>query len=146
MILKVFALLMLRYNSDCLYSVTLSCPTLCYPMNCSLTGSSVHGILQARILEWLPFSSPGDLPRSWIKPVSPALVGRWMLYHWATRKAPSSLYLNLFLIFNGVNFIKCFPYSIFYFKYDFSVVLKFMSVISPGLKCFNTASSLNLII
>ena len=39
-------------------SVTQSCPTLCKPMNCSLLGSSVHGILQARILEWvaIPFS------------------------------------------------------------------------------------------
>ena len=60
MILKAFALLVLRYNSDCLYSVTLSCPALCYPMNCSLTGSSGHGILQARILEWLPFPPPSD--------------------------------------------------------------------------------------
>jgi len=31
-------------------------------MVCSLPGSSVHRILQARILEWLPFPSPGDLP------------------------------------------------------------------------------------
>ena len=38
------------------------CSTLCDPMDCSPPGSSVHGILQARILEWLPFSSPGDLP------------------------------------------------------------------------------------
>ena len=30
-----------------------SCPTLCDPMDCSLPGSSVHGILQARILEWV---------------------------------------------------------------------------------------------
>ena len=29
------------------------CPALCDPMNCSLPGSSVHGILQARILEWV---------------------------------------------------------------------------------------------
>ena len=38
--------------------VTQSCPTLCNPMDCSLPGSSVHGILQARILEWVvvPFS------------------------------------------------------------------------------------------
>ena len=38
--------------------VTQSCPTLCDPMDCSLPGSSVHGILQARILEWVatPFS------------------------------------------------------------------------------------------
>ena len=32
--------------------ITQSCPTLCDPMDCSLTGSPVHGILQARILEW----------------------------------------------------------------------------------------------
>ena len=30
-----------------------SCPTLCDPMDCNLPGSSVHGILQARILEWV---------------------------------------------------------------------------------------------
>ena len=30
-----------------------SCPTLCDPMDCSLPGSSVHGIFQARILEWV---------------------------------------------------------------------------------------------
>ena len=35
-----------------------SCPTLCDPMDCSLPGFSVHGILQARTLEWLPFPSP----------------------------------------------------------------------------------------
>ena len=34
-------------------SVLQSCPTLCNPMDCSLPGSSVHGILQARILEWV---------------------------------------------------------------------------------------------
>ena len=33
--------------------VTQSCPALCDPMDCSLPGSSVHGILQARILEWV---------------------------------------------------------------------------------------------
>ena len=34
------------------------CPTLCYPMDCSLPNSSVHGILQARTLEWvaIPFA------------------------------------------------------------------------------------------
>ena len=30
-----------------------SCPTLCNPMDCSLPGSSVHGIFQARVLEWV---------------------------------------------------------------------------------------------
>ena len=37
-------------------SVTQSWPTLCDPMDCSLPGSSVHGILQARILEWVAIS------------------------------------------------------------------------------------------
>ena len=38
--------------------VAQSCLTFCKPMDCSLPGSSVHGIFQARILEWVPFSSP----------------------------------------------------------------------------------------
>ena len=33
--------------------VAQSCPTLCDPMDCSLSGSSVHGIFQARVLEWV---------------------------------------------------------------------------------------------
>jgi len=55
-----------------------SCPTLCDPMDYSLPGSSVHGILQARILEWVPFPSPGDLPDPGIEPavvMPPALAG-----------------------------------------------------------------------
>ena len=38
--------------------VALLCPTFCDPMDCTLPGASVHGILQARILEWvaIPFS------------------------------------------------------------------------------------------
>ena len=39
----------------------------------SLLGSSVHEILQARILEWLQFSSPGDPPDPGMEPGSPAL-------------------------------------------------------------------------
>ena len=42
--------------------VAQSRPNLCDPMDCSLPGSSLHGILQARVLEWLPFSLPEDLP------------------------------------------------------------------------------------
>ena len=55
-----------------------SCPTLCDPMDCSSSGSSVRGILQARILEWVPFPSPGDFPDPGIKPTSltsPSLAG-----------------------------------------------------------------------
>ena len=45
----------------------------CDPMDCSLPGSSVHGISQARILERVAISSPGDLPDPGIEPVSSAL-------------------------------------------------------------------------
>ena len=38
------------------------CPTLCDTKGCSPPGSSDHWILQARILEWVAISSPGDLP------------------------------------------------------------------------------------
>jgi len=46
-------------------------------MDCSPSGSSVHGISQARILEWVIFLSPGDLADRGIKPESPALAGRF---------------------------------------------------------------------
>ena len=57
-----------------------SCLTLCDPMGCSPPGSSVHGILQARILEWVAVleDPPGDLPNPGIEPTSlmfPALAG-----------------------------------------------------------------------
>ena len=41
--------------------VTQSCLTLCDPIDCSPLGSSVHGLLQTRMLEWVAFPSPGDL-------------------------------------------------------------------------------------
>ena len=50
--------------------VTQSCPTLCNPMDCSPPDSSVYGILQARILEWVAFPSPWDLLDPEIKPRS----------------------------------------------------------------------------
>ena len=48
-----------------------SCLTLCNPMDDSPPGSSVHGIFQARILEWVSMPSPGDLPNPGIEPVFP---------------------------------------------------------------------------
>ena len=44
--------------------------------------SSVHGILQARIVEWVAISFSRDLPNPGIKPTSPN-IGRWILYHCA---------------------------------------------------------------
>ena len=58
--------------------VTQSCLTLCNPPDYRPLGSSVHGIFQARILDELPFPTPGDLPDPGIEPaslVSPTLSG-----------------------------------------------------------------------
>ena len=53
--------------------VAQSCLTLCDPMDCNLAGSSVHRIFQARVLEWVAISFPGDLPDPGIEPGPPAL-------------------------------------------------------------------------
>ena len=69
----------LHYGSEVKVLVAQSCPTLCDPMDCSLPGSSVHWIIQARKLEWLPCSPPGDLPNPGIEPGSPALQANSLL-------------------------------------------------------------------
>ena len=53
--------------------VAQSCLTLYDPVDCSLPGFSVHGILQARILEWASILFSRDLPDLGIEPGSPAL-------------------------------------------------------------------------
>ena len=70
--LQILLVLALSYCKIlCLYSlcslVTQSCPTLCDPMDCRLPGSSFHGILQARVLEWvaISFSRGYSQPRDW---------------------------------------------------------------------------------
>ena len=65
--------------------VTQSCPTLWDPMNSSLPGSSLHGIFQARVLEWvaISFSRGSSRPRDWIW-VSCIVGGRFTV--WATRE------------------------------------------------------------
>ena len=61
--------------------VTQSRPTLCNPMDCSPPGSSVHGILQARILEWGCHASTRESSPS-TQGLNPGLLHcRWILYH-----------------------------------------------------------------
>ena len=56
----------------CCYLVVQLCPTLCDPMDCSLPGSSVHGISQARILEWVAISLDVSFPFiSWYNELKP---------------------------------------------------------------------------
>ena len=61
----------------CCFLVAKSCPTLCDPMDCGPPDSSVHGISQARILEWVAISfsrGSGDWTHIWIEPTSLALT------------------------------------------------------------------------
>ena len=71
-----------------------SCPTLCNPMDCSLPGSSVHGILQAKILEWVAMlSSRGSSqPRDQTHVSYVSCIGRRVLYH---KGNPGSLYIYI---------------------------------------------------
>ena len=66
-----------------------SCLTLCNPMDCSPLGSSVHGILQTRILEWVAISSSrgSPWPRDWTC-VCFIFIGRRILYQWGTLGSP----------------------------------------------------------
>ena len=75
--------------------VTQSCPGLCNSMDCSLLGSSIHGISQARILEWvaISFSRQSSQPRDWSHIF--CLAGRFF-----TSEPPGKLcsYLMCFLV------------------------------------------------
>ena len=68
-------LLLLRKFCCCCYSVAELCLTLCDSTDCSRPGSSAHGISQARVLKWLPFPCPRDLPHPGVEPGSPAMAG-----------------------------------------------------------------------
>ena len=80
--------------------VTQSCLTLCDPMDCSLPDSSVHGILQARILEWLaiPFFRRSSLSRDWSQADS---------LPWAIRKSHVGWKEILFTNFLKVTCVLC---------------------------------------
>ena len=71
------------YCGLCASTVVQSCLTLSDPMDCSLPGSSVHEISQARILEWvaISFSRGSSQPRD---QVQISCTSRWILYLWAT--------------------------------------------------------------
>ena len=72
------------FKEYCCCSMPRSCLTLCNRMDCSLPGTSVHGISQASILEWVAISSSraSSWPRDW-NWVS--CIGRWILYHWIVK-------------------------------------------------------------
>ena len=60
-----------KWTHACTHAKSLqSCLTLCNPIDCSRSGSSVHGILQARILQWVAMPYSKDLPYLRIEPAS----------------------------------------------------------------------------
>ena len=69
--------------------VTQLCLILHDPMHCIPPDSSVHGIHQARILEWvaISFIRGSSWPRDWTRVSCISCVGRQILYHWATWEA-----------------------------------------------------------
>ena len=77
-----------------------SCPTLCNPMDCSPPGSSVHGILHARVLEWvaLPSSKGSSWPRvwTWVSCIASRLFTIWAtretLMSWSYPPSPQSAF------------------------------------------------------
>ena len=83
-ILLLFFYVYLKVKSESV--VTQSCPTLCDPVDCSLPGSSIHGIFQARILEWvaISFSKGSSRPRDQTR--ASRIAGR-LLTIWASRES-----------------------------------------------------------
>ena len=66
--------------------VTLSCPILCDPKDCSSPGFSVHGILQARILEWIAIPSSRGISQPRDRTLVSCIAGRFFTI-WATGKS-----------------------------------------------------------
>ena len=102
-------------------AITQSYRTLGDPMDCSPPGSSVHGILQARILEWVavPFSRGSSQPRDWTR-VSP-IAGR----HFTSHQRVEYVILLKWMI----NIVKCvfsnllLPWAVGHVNLDFSFFL-----------------------
>ena len=109
------------------------CPTLCHPMDCSLPGSSVHGIFQARILEWVVISFSRFFPsRYQIHGSCGSSTGRQFLYHWASWKALKIMLLFkcVFVFFNSLV-----SWSIFHLFLPFFTYESYTSILSPFFCC-----------
>ena len=79
-----------------------SCPPLCDPMDGSPPGSSVHGISQARRLEWvaISFSRGSSSPRDQTRDAHASSTGKYILYFWTTGEAHNAIHiLNKLLYF-----------------------------------------------
>ena len=98
-------LYMVSWNKKVQVLAAQSCPTPCDPMGCSPPGSPVHGILQARILEWwaVPFSRGSSWPGDW-NGIFPHFG--WILYHLsypspATHQLPNFTFMLIKILRNN---------------------------------------------
>ena len=87
--------LTIEYTSMWVSEVAQLCPTLCDPIDYSLPGSSLHGILKARILEWVAISFSRGFSRlrnrTWVS----SIAGR-RFNLWGTREAPYKYVNSMF--------------------------------------------------
>ena len=119
----------------CVHARTQSCLTLCDPMDYSPPGSSVHGIFQARIMEWVAifyFRGSSQLRIETMSPVSPALAGEFFT-NCATWDAPQS---SLLLI-NSRNStpLLSLPYIVLLFNFLWTIQKVFLLLSSPTFMC-----------
>ena len=115
--------------------VAQSCPTLCDPVDCSPPGSSIHGILQARILEWvaISFSRGSSWPRD---RTQVSLIAGRRFNLWATREA---LLLGIMLYSSSLEFIhlaKLKLYLLFIYILWWSVYLNLLPILKIGLSSY----------
>ena len=79
--LTIYCFVQFNNLNVCVSAESFSRAWLCDPMDCSPPGSSVHGIFQARMMEWVDI--PSSRESSWTQG-SGRRIGRWILYPWAT--------------------------------------------------------------
>ena len=77
-------------NASCMHAQ--SCLTLCNPMDYSPPDASIHGVFQARILEWvvIPFSRGSSQSRDRTDVTSIFCIGKRIIYHWAIQEVPNT--------------------------------------------------------
>ena len=75
-----------------MFSVSQTCLTIWDGVNCRPLGSSVHGIFEAKLLEWVAISCSrgSSWPRDQTHLSRISCLGRWILYHWASWEAPKN--------------------------------------------------------
>ena len=101
--------------------VAQSCPTLCDPVDCSLPGSSVHGIFQARVLEWAAIAFSGNCPRH----------GQWETFWHASYHCFD--YFIPFLTSHGISGASC-TYPAFHHVFSFLLPLSMLEVFLSFMK------------